>query len=255
MIPIFVGYDSVETIAWHTLVNSLITRSSLPLAITPIGNKVLPKTMWYRPRGSHDSTEFSNARFMVPALMGYQGWALFMDCDMVCLGDIAELWSQRDDRYAVMCVKHDHKPGEKFKFLGQEQATYQRKNWSSLMLLNCAHPACSSLTPLEVNTGRGFDLHRMIWAADDEIGELKGLWNVLVTKGHQHPEEVVRKDIKLLHFTLGGPWHGYEPDGSLEWLQAYREMIVGQNPCADVIAHQDEPGMVRFSGRFQRRDL
>jgi len=25
--------------------------------------------------------------------MGYQGWAIFMDCDMLARGDIAELWA------------------------------------------------------------------------------------------------------------------------------------------------------------------
>ena len=35
---------------------------------------------------------------MVPHLVGYQGWALFMDCDLLCRSDITQLWDQRDDR-------------------------------------------------------------------------------------------------------------------------------------------------------------
>ena len=37
------------------------------------------------------STEFTYTRFLVPYLCGYQGKAIFIDCDMLCLGDIAEL--------------------------------------------------------------------------------------------------------------------------------------------------------------------
>ena len=35
--------------------------------------------------------------------MNYQGWALFMDCDMF-MGDIAELWRLRDDKYMYKFV-------------------------------------------------------------------------------------------------------------------------------------------------------
>ena len=93
MIRLFIGWDSRETVAWHVLAHSIITRSTEPVSITPIGNSVLPGTDWYRQPGEHDSTEFSNARFMVPKLCNYEDWAIFMDCDMLCQADIADLWA------------------------------------------------------------------------------------------------------------------------------------------------------------------
>ena len=69
--------------------------------------------------------------------MNFTGWAIFMDCDMLCQDDIAELWNQRDEIYSVMCVKHNHEPKNKTKFLGEPQSSYPKKNWSSLMLMNC----------------------------------------------------------------------------------------------------------------------
>ena len=59
---------------------------------------------------------------------------MFADC-MVMLKDIAELWALRDDRYAVMCVQHNHVPKEETKFLDEIQTKYAYKNWSSVMLL------------------------------------------------------------------------------------------------------------------------
>jgi hypothetical protein len=254
VINVYIGYDSRETVAYHVLAQSLIQRSSEPLAITAVGNEVLPHKLWWRPKGPHDSTEFSNARFAVPALAGYQGWAVFADCDMVCLGDLADLWAQRDDRYAVMCVQHDHNPSETKKFLGAEQTKYRRKNWTSLMLLNCGHPATRRLTAEYVNTAHGLDLHRFEWCSDDVIGAIHGAWNVLVAQGHQHPEPIDPYNIKLLHYTLGGPWHGYEPDGGHLWNAALRDLLVGRNPCADMVVYPAETGVLRFSGRYQRRE-
>ena len=178
---IFIGYDSKESIAWHVLAHSIMRRTKTPIALTPIGNEVLNQDIWWRPRGSHDSTEFSNARFLVPYLMGYQGLAAFIDCDMLCTVDIEQLFSLYDSDYAVMVRKHDYQPTAKTKFLGQEQSRYSRKNWSSLMLINCAHLACKSLTVEYVNTAPGLDLHGFKWCDEEYIGDLPSGWNHLVT--------------------------------------------------------------------------
>lgn len=173
---------------------------------------------------------------------------------MIALGDIADLWAQRDDDYAVMVVKHRHKTNESRKFLGALQTSYARKNWSSLMLLNCAHPATRRLTADYVNTAKGLDLHGFAWCEDRDIGEITGLWNVLAAPDLQHPEPIDWYDLKLLHYTLGGPWHGYEPEGGHYWLAALRAMLTGLNPCADAVIYQDGPGLLRVRGRYQRRE-
>jgi len=152
---VFIGYDPHERAAVNVLADSLVQHSSLPLAITPIVARQL-KGVLTRPRQPNQSTEFSFSRFLVPWLMDYQGWAIFMDCDMLARGDIAELWALRDEQFAVQCVQHDHVPGETVKFLGAEQTRYARKNWSSLMLFNCSR--CTALTPDYVNSASGLQL-------------------------------------------------------------------------------------------------
>jgi hypothetical protein len=252
MIPIYIGWDKRESVAWHVLAQSITKHSKAPVSFCPVGNDTLPPDVWWRKRGANDSTDFSNARFAVPFLQGYRGWAVFADCDMVCLADIVELWAQRDDRYAVQVVKHRYRPKERTKFLGARQAAYARKNWSSLMLLNCGHPATQRLTPDYINTACGLDLHGFAWCEDSDIGDITGLWNVLLAPDPQHPEPVDRYDLKLLHYTLGGPWHGYHVD-SHPWRHALDDLLAGVNPCASLSVYEDGPGTLRFVGQFQER--
>lgn len=200
MIRVFIGYDARETVAWHVLCHSILARSSLPVAFVPLALDNL-KDVFHRERNPLQSTDFSFTRFLTPYLSGYEGWSLFMDCDMLMRRDIAELWALRDERYAVMCVQHDHRPVETKKFLDQPQSAYGKKNWSSVMLFNNAK--CRALTPDYVNTASGLELHQFKWLAGDHlIGALPQGWNHLV--GYDAPDP----DAANVHFTLGGPYFG-----------------------------------------------
>ena len=90
-----------------------------------------------RPLDPLQSTEFTYSRFLVPYLCQYEGKAIFMDCDRLCLGDIKELDDLEMSQYALRVVKHNHRPTEKLKIDGKIQTVYPRKNWSSLMIMNC----------------------------------------------------------------------------------------------------------------------
>ena len=198
MIPIYIGFDPRETVAFHVLAHSIHARASQPVAIAPLMLSQL-KGVLTRERHPLQSTDFSFSRFLTPWLSGHTGWSLFMDCDMLMLADIAKLWAMRDERYAVMVVMHDHVPRETTKFLGEPQTRYEKKNWSSVMLFNNAR--CRVLTPEYVNTASGLELHQFKWLGDDsQIGALPGAWNHLV--GYDPP----RADASLVHYTLGGPY-------------------------------------------------
>ena len=206
-IPIFIGYDFRERAATNVLIDSLYQHSTYPLSITPLVTSQLVKQGYHnRERDEKQSTDFSFTRFLVPFLMNFEGWAIFMDCDMLCFSDIGELWEQRNDKYSLLCVKHNHKPQEGKKFQGEIQSSYPKKNWSSLMLFNCKK--CKSLTIDYVNKSSGLDLHRFNWLeSNNQIGSIKGDgWNRLLL------EDSVTKDFhkdgksKLVHWTLGGPW-------------------------------------------------
>lgn len=197
-IPVYIGYDPREASAFSVLAHSIQRHASQPVAITPLMLSQLGD-VFTRPRESVQSTDFSFTRFLTPYLAGYRGWSVFMDCDMIMRRDIAELWALRDDQYAVMCVKHNHVPKESTKFLGETQTKYQKKNWSSVMLLN--NDKCTALTPDYVNTASGLQLHQFKWLEGDHlIGELPERWNHLV--GVNPPDD----DAALVHYTIGGPY-------------------------------------------------
>ena len=198
MILVFIGYDPREAVAFSVLAYSIHARATQPVSIAPL---MLPqlKNVLTRERHPLQSTDFSFSRFLTPYLSGFEGWSLFLDCDMLVLDDIAKLWALRDDRYAVMAIKHDHVPKETTKFLGEPQTKYEKKNWSSVMLFNNAR--CRALTPDYVNTASGLELHQFKWLNDDAlIGALPDRWNHLV--GYNAP----RADAALVHYTLGGPY-------------------------------------------------
>ncbi len=221
MIKVFLGYDPHEAVAYNVLAHSIQTRASRPVSIAPLALSQLDGMMW-RERHDLQSTDFSFSRFLVPHLCDFQGWAVFMDCDMLVLDDIANLWDLAEDRFAVHCVKHDHQPSEKVKFLNQPQTSYEKKNWSSVMLFNCAK--CTALTPEYVNTASGLELHRFQWLGDDDlIGSIPQKWNHLVDYDPVQPVE----EISNLHYTTGGPYFDdYLDCGYADlWLEERERML------------------------------
>lgn len=234
-IRIFIGYDPREAVAYNVLSHSINARSSLPVSITPIMLSQL-QGCFERPRDPLQSTDFSFSRFLTPYLAGYEGWAMFMDCDMLMLEDPAKLWELRDDQYSLMCVKHDHVPKEETKFLGATQTKYAYKNWSSVMMFNCAK--CKTLTPEYVNTATGLQLHQFKWLKTDElIGALPRRWNHLVEVSEP------LKNPALLHYTIGGPYFDdyKDCDYSKEWFAEREEMLFAQQLGNKSAAISDAP--------------
>ncbi len=151
--------------------------------------------------------------------MNYKGWAIFMDGDMLLRDDINKLWNLRDESKAVQVVKHDYKTRQTEKYLGSKNEDYPRKNWSSVILWNCGHPANASVTPEFIQSATGAQVHRFTWLDDSLIGELPKEWNWLDIEYDVNP------DAKLIHYTLGTPcFHEFADKGSFsnEW---HREQI------------------------------
>ena len=224
MLNVYIGYDPNETVAYHVLAHSILRRASIPVSIAPLMRSQLG-AMYRRERGPTESTEFSLTRFLVPALSEFRGWSLFIDCDMLCLADVAELAAvipQSGDKAVLVC-QHDYVPRTERKFLDQVQTKYPRKNWSSLMLFN--NERCRALTPDYVNAASGLELHRFQWTEDARIGSLPLEWNWLVGEYEHTPA------AKIVHYTLGGPYFDdyRDCDYASEWREELSRLNYASN--------------------------
>ena len=191
-----VGFGQRESVAYHVFCQSVMDRCSVPASFLPLNQSIRSV---YTETHHDGSNKFIYTRFLAPYLMNFQGWALFVDGDMIFLEDPAKLWDLRDESKAVQVVKHDYQSVAKVKYLGNTHENYPRKNWSSVVLWNCAHPANRVLTPEFVQGQPGSFLHRFSWLDDADIGEIPKIWNWLAIEYPDNP------NAGLVHYTLGTP--------------------------------------------------
>lgn len=214
MIKIVVGFDQRESVAYHTFIQSIIEKTSLPVAFIPLAINSLHG---YKETHTDKSNDFIYSRFLTPYLNEFQGWAIFVDGDMLCRQDIKELWDLKDESKALQVVKHNYQTQASHKYLGNINQNYPRKNWSSVILWNCKHPKHKILTPEFIEKQTGKFLHRFSWLDDNEIGDLPKEWNWLAI---EYPEN---RDAKLIHYTLGTPCFKDYQDTSMAdlWYETY----------------------------------
>jgi lipopolysaccharide biosynthesis glycosyltransferase len=199
---IFVGWDSREDIAFQVCKHSIVSRNRNAIVIPLKQEELREQGLYTRELDPMSSTEFTFTRFLVPHLMNYQGWAIFVDCDFIFQCNVEEIFKQADDKYAVMVVQHNYNPPEGVKMDGKQQLPYPRKNWSSMILFNCGHIANRGLDPATVNSQTGQFLHRFQWLNDKLIGNLNHEYNWLVN----HYKQPINGIPKAIHYTEGGPW-------------------------------------------------
>ena len=209
---IFIGYDPREAAAFHVCAQSIIEHSSMPVAIHPLALNLLKD---YEEGHTDGSNAFIYSRFLVPHLCGFSGHALFLDGDMLVRGDISDLWNLRRLDRGVQVVKHDYKTKYPTKYLGSVNEDYPRKNWSSVVLWNCAYFPNHGLRPEFVMKATGDYLHRFAWLKDEQIGDLPAGWNHLCMESDPDPVAAI------YHYTVGTPCFGgkyAKQEGADEWF-------------------------------------
>ena len=227
MLKLFVGFDERESAAIHTFVHSVMTRSSKPISFTFLARNQLSFTDPSQKEDYPQSNAFIFSRFLVPALCGFKGWALFCDGDMLCMDDISKLFELADETKAVQVVKHDYKTKYPVKYLGAKNEDYPKKNQSSVILFNCGHPANRTLTKEFVEASNGAYLHRFGWLDDDLIGSLPFEWNHLVL------EQEPNTKASIVHWTCYGPYHnGYE---TVEYGEEFKSEYNAMTRCDQML--------------------
>ena len=198
MLKIFIGADPRQVVSLTTLIHSIAKNAKSPVSITPLVLETLP----IKRAGL---TPFTYSRFLVPHLCNYEGLGLFLDADMLALGDITEVFDigrMRSDK-AVHVM--------------QEQPAFE---WASMILFNCAHPSNRILTPEHIDNPEVKNLHKIGWLKMDEIGSLPKEWNVCIPYTSNPPE-----NPKLVHFTQGVPhwWETKNQPHAATWAQYAQE--------------------------------
>lgn len=246
MRTIFVGHDSREVEAFDVACFSIKRRLSKQRTHVPVlklSMAALQEIGQYRrptecksdgqlydllsadQRTKYDgrmSTEFAVARFFA---MRYarSGLVAFVDCDVLARCDFNDVFDECEKQpgMAAWCVKHQYAPKMRVKMDGQPQHSYDRKNWSSVVVFDADHPANQALTLEVLNTWPGRDLHAFRWLPSDLIGSLPRTYNHLVGDFPHDP------DAKVVHFTNGGPWFSECRDvpHAEAWLAERDEML------------------------------
>lgn len=208
-IRLFIGTDEREQVGVHVFCHSVWRLASVPVFITPISHKAL----------SDGTNAFTLSRFLIPYFCGYNGDAIWADgADMLCLSDIAELAAMYDPFKAVQVVKHEYMTKHPIKYLGQKNYDYERKNWSSLMLINCGHFSWRKITPESIGEMSGTELHRFSFMADKHIGELPKEWNYICDEPNQ------QGPAKIAHFSIGLPVWYPKHEYAQQWFDARDSM-------------------------------
>lgn len=222
-IPLYVGFDPREAVAYTVFCQSVIEQASMPVAFIPLH---APMVKLNRP----GSNAFTFSRYLVPWLCDYRGWALFVDGDMIVTTDIAQLWRQREEHAintAMVVEKHDYRTRHAKKYIGSTlecaNEDYPKKNQSSVILWNCGHFAHRALTPALIENAPPAYLHRFEWLKSEHIGQLAPGWNHLI--GEDAPGSA-----HLHHYTLGVPGIKHYADDYASWT--WHKTLLNSLACA-----------------------
>jgi len=213
-IRLFTGWDEREAAGLHTFVQSVLEYASCPVSFTPLSSQLLQVA-----DRNVGSNRFTWARLAIPRLCGYQGGAIFMDgADMLCRADLAALEALRDPKKAVQVVKHAYQTKNPRKYRGTSMESpnldYERKQWASVMLINCWHLAWKGASD-------DLDSLQLRFIPDELIGELPIEWNWLADEHGQN------RDAHILHFTAGipaFPQHADAPHAD-EWFVTWERAM------------------------------
>ena len=214
-VDIFVGADRSQAMAIAVLEHSIRRHTDLEVRVRSLADLALPEPRDIR-QGSR--TNFSFARFAIPALAGRKGRALYLDADMLVFRDIGELWSIPFEGATVVIQEElpeqaaVHKTG----------APTRRVKQCSVMLIDCARA--------------GWDVGEIVAGLDGRYTYEELMFELCIL-----PEREIRYAVpfvwnslehfdgqtRLLHYTDMDtqPWVSPENRNGPLWLNEVRLMV------------------------------
>jgi hypothetical protein len=232
-VKVFVGATEAEMLPAKVLEYSIRKRASMSVEVFPLHRSgisiPLPKDPKQRPR-----TPFSFQRFLIPALMGYRGRAIYLDSDMQVFKDILDLWAMPIKVADLLTVSEPQLSGRRSQF--------------SVMVLNCET--------------LHWDIREIVQALDEgrltyeklvyEMTMVKNIganidpeWNAL--------EQFSARETALLHFTDMSiqPWVSKDNPLGYLWTGDLIEAIDAGAVSTDFVKQEIATGHVRPSLMYQ----
>ncbi len=211
-IHVYCGADRSQQLAFRVLAESIRRHATRTVEIRAIDNGDAPAVA--DPRYA-PYTEFSFARFAIPALAGHRGRAIYLDSDMLVFRDIAELWDAPLDA-AKVAIEIGSRSDP-------EQTAHARNRHAAVMLLDCARLDWD-VARIVAGLGRDYDYNALM-TLDPVLapGELRES----IPRGWNDLDRYDAQRTRLLHFTeiRTQPWVSpAHPHGGL-WVDAVRHML------------------------------
>lgn len=174
-------------------------------------------------------TPFTGFRFAVPELCNFEGKAIYLDADMLVLGDIDDLWNQ------------DIAAGNGVKCWGYQRTDVSVWDCSWFKNRNSGHAMWPSIEQMMPSKARCMDyVHRLnqMGAVDPTLDRL---WNDCDGSSYDRGD-----NVQLLHYTYadgGQPWRPYlnitypseypyvntaylKNSAAVLWWDTYREALI-----------------------------
>ena len=206
-IRVFCGGDRSQQLPYQVLAHSMRRQTQRPLRIQVIDNAIAP-----RPDDPRHApyTEFSFARFAIPALCGHAGRAIYMDSDMLLFADIGELWDT-PMQGAKIAIE-----------IGSRNQADRGKH-AAVMLLDCA-ALTWDVGRIVAGLGRDYDYNALM--AIDPLLE-PGQMRELIASGWNDLDHYRAGHTRNLHYTeiRTQPWvYAAHPHGQL-WIDELTRML------------------------------
>lgn len=187
MIRVFVGCapNGEDAESQAVLEYSLRSHASLPVQITWMRLSRDPKSPFYSDgrngwQTGNWSTPFSSFRYIVPALCGFEGRAVYCDSDVIFMADVAELWSQEFAHGKCVMGKHEG-----------------RAKRLCVSLWDCAR--AMEFMPTSRFPDTKVELTRTRYEIAPAVQEYRGNWNCIDGEDYASLEDV---QIKAIHYSL-----------------------------------------------------
>ena len=206
-IRIFCGGDRSQQLPFQVFAHSVARHTQRRVEVRTIDNALspIPDDPRHQPY-----TEFSFARFAIPALCDYRGRAVYMDSDMLVSADIGELWDT-DMEGAAIAIERG----------SREQA--DRGKHAAVMLLDCGK---LDWKVGQIVAGLG---ERYAYKALMQIDPLllPGQMRELIPRGWNELDHFEPGRTRNIHYTKirTQPWvYAMHPHGR-PWVEEVRRML------------------------------